>query len=699
MRYTLKGLDCPNCARKIEDDLRKIKGLEAVTVNFNTQSIDLPPELAPVARKVIAGREPGVKLEEKGSSAENEEDGERRQLYLISLAALLLIAGFIFNKPLHATLFSWAEYTVLIPAYLLVGWQVISGAFKRLIRGELFDESFLMTVATVGAIAVHQLSEAAAVMLFYAVGEYFQERAVNRSKRSIVALLEIQPDYANLKTGAGIKEVRPEEVAVGESIIVKPGEKVPLDGEVTDGVSFLDTSALTGEPAPRKVEPGMKALAGMINGQGLLTVEVIKPFTESSVAKILAMVEEAAERKAPTEKFITAFARYYTPVVVVGAAVLALLPPLIIPGARFGDWVYRALILLVISCPCALMVSIPLGYFGGIGGASRQGILIKGANYLDALAKVKTVVFDKTGTLTKGVFRVTQIVPGDGFSEEDILGIAAAAEVYSNHPIAQSIRQACQKGVSKGEVSDYREIPGYGISASVAGKKVMVGNDRFLHRREVAHDTCDIKGTTVHIVIDDVYAGYLIISDETKNEAGTAVQRLKKLGIEQTVLLTGDEESAARCLAEELQLNRYYAGLLPAGKVQKLEELAAAGSGKDRAKLAFVGDGINDAPVITRADVGIAMGGLGSDAAIEAADVVLMEDNPAKVATAIEIARYTRRIVRQNILLALSVKLFFMTFGVAGVATIWEAVFADVGVTLAAVLNASRILQFKSKIG
>ncbi len=691
MRYRLVGLDCPNCANKLEVELRKIKGLEKVNVNFTDQTVDLPSQLADNAREIISRVEPGIKLTEKEAITEEEEGAEeRKQLYLLSIAGILLIIGFLFNTSLHETLFSWAEYAVFLPSFIIVGWPVIVRAGQKIIRGELFDESFLMSVATIGAIAVHQLTEAVAVMLFYAVGEYFQERAVNRSKRSIKALLQIKPEYANVKKDGTVKQVNPEAVAVGETIIVKPGEKVPLDGKVLAGNSLVDTSALTGESVPREIGPGADILAGMINNRGVLEIKVTKVYQESSVAKILKLVEEANERKAPTERFMTVFAHYYTPVVVFAALILALLPPIIIPGATFDEWIYRALILLVISCPCALMVSIPLGYFGGIGTASRRGILIKGANYLDLLAKVNTVVFDKTGTLTKGVFKVSRVAPSNGFSEEEVLKMAAAVEAYSNHPIAQSIQEAYQGKNSESQVKDYQEIPGYGISALVNGKQIIIGNDRLLHFREVEHDTCNIVGTNVHVVVDDIYTGYIIIADEIREEAVTAIKMLKQLGIKQTVMLTGDEESVAGCTAEKLGIDRFYAQLMPGDKVKKLEALS---TGRD--KVAFIGDGINDAPVITRADVGIAMGGLGSDAAIEAADVVLMEDNPAKVVTAIKIARHTRKIVYQNIILALGVKLFFVFLGTLGVATIWEAVFADVGVALLAVLNATRGLGVK----
>lgn len=695
MRYTLVGLDCPNCAAEIEQELHKIKGLEHTAINFASRTLELPPELVIQAREALARVEPKVKLLESTGNRPGkaqEEAEEKKRLYFIGAAAVLLIVGFLFNVPLHRTPYSWAEYLVLLTAYLLVGGQVLRTALKNLVRGKVFDENFLLSIATLGAVAIHQLHEAAAVMFFYALGEYFQERAVNRSRRSIAALLDIRPGYANLQVNGETRQVRPEEVEAGQIIVIRPGERVPLDGEVVEGVSFVDTSALTGESVPRKVERGEKILGGMINGQGLLTVKVTKPFRESSVARILELVENAATRKAPTEQFITTFSRYYTPAVVLGALALAIIPPLVLPGATFSQWIYRALVLLVISCPCALVISIPLGYFGGIGGASRQGILVKGANFLDALTNLHTVVFDKTGTLTGGVFRVTRVVPCNGFQEEEVLAAAAAAEIYSTHPIAQSIRKAYGREIDSNKVSDYREIPGLGITAQVEGKTVLAGNDRLLHREDIPHDVCKMEGTTVYVAINGTLAGYIIIADEIKPDAPEAIARLKGLGVKKMVMLTGDEEMVARSVAQTLGLDSYFAGLLPEDKVRRVEELQAALP--KGLKLAFVGDGINDAPVITRADVGVAMGGLGSDAAIEAADVVLMEDAPSKLATAVEIARRTKRIVRQNIVLALGMKVFFLSLGAFGLATIWEAVFADVGVTLLAILNATRTIGY-----
>lgn len=706
MRYSLTGLDCPNCAAKLERELRKVNGLEEVVVNFNSLNIDMPERLESEARAVINRVEPEVKLQKNEGATDAGQIGkeeEHQSLGIILSAGILFVIGLVFNDSLHNTRFSWAEYAVILPAYFMVGWPVIVKALQKLMRRQWFDENFLMTVATGGAIAIHQLPEAAGVMLFYAVGEYLQERAVDHSRRSIAALLNIQPEYANLKENGGMHKVKPDEVEVGQTIIIKPGEKVPLDGVITEGASFVDTSALTGESVPRKIGTGEKILSGMINGLGLLTVVVLKPYKDSSVARILELVEKAGERKAPTEQFITKFANYYTPVVVGAAALIAVIPPLLVPGATFGTWFYRALVLLVISCPCALMVSIPLGYFGGIGAASKNGILVKGANYIDALAAPDTVVFDKTGTLTKGVFRVAGIVARNNLTPEDILTAAAGAEKYSNHPIAHSIsaayRERTGKEITDDQVEDYRELPAYGISAVVNDCRVLVGNDRLMHKENIEHEDCDITGTSVYVAINGVYAGYISIADEIKPDAKETIKQLKQLGIRRTVMLTGDDETIAQKVSSELGIDLYFAELLPEDKVNIVEELEKEIPDKRKQKLVFVGDGINDAPVVTRADIGVAMGGLGRDAVIEAADVVLMEDKPSKLARAVEIARRTKHIVRQNIYMALLVKGFFILLGTLGMASIWEAVFADVGVTILAVFNASRTLQYGKVFG
>ena len=631
-------------------------------------------------------------------SHDHGEFNLRRELIPLTVAIALFLVGLIFNQPLHDTPGAIAEYAVLIPSYLISGWSVLTSAGRNILRGKIFDENFLMTIATLGAIAIHELPEAVAVMLFFQIGELFQGFAVGRSRRSIKALLEVRPDTANLVVDGVVREVNPEKVEVGDTIIIKPGEKVPLDGEILSGSSQVDTSALTGESVPRTVREGEIILAGAINQTGSLTVRVTKLFAESSIAKILDLVENASSKKAPTEKFITRFARYYTPVVVFLSLAVAILPPLLIPGATSEQWVYRALVLLVISCPCGLVISIPLGYFGGVGGAAKRGILVKGSTFLDALTDVKTVIFDKTGTLTEGVFQVTQVSPYNGYSESEIITMAAIAESQSNHPVARSIVEAYHNQIAASDititdsdVTDYEEIPGNGISAKVRGMAVLAGNDRLLHREHIEHDTCNVEGTVVHLAIDRKYAGYILISDRIKSDAQEAIARLKKAGVSETVMLTGDNRVVAQNVADKLGLDTYKAELLPENKVEAIEEYLYKSDKKS--KVAFVGDGINDAPVIARADVGMAMGALGSDAAIETADVVLMDDAPSKVVEAISIARKTHTIVWQNIILAMAVKALFILLGAIGIATLWEAVFADVGVALLAIFNATRVLK------
>ncbi len=612
-----------------------------------------------------------------------------KDIVLISVSLILFGIGLIFNERLHETTFSIGEYGIFLLAYLLSGYNVLSSALRNVFQGNVLDENFLMSIATVGAILVHQLPEAVGVMLFYKVGEFFQGLSVSRTHRSIKSLLEVRPNYANLKIGEQIKKVKPEEVKVGDIIIVKPGEKIPLDGEILSGKSQVDTSALTGESVPRNVEDGQTVLAGMMNQPGLLTIKVAKPFAESSIAKIFHLVEHATANKAKTEKFITRFARWYTPTVVFLAVLIAVLPPLLM-HEPFLKWVYRALILLVISCPCGLVISIPLSYFGGVGGASRRGILVKGANFLDLLAQVKTVVFDKTGTLTQGVFKVNKIVPKSNFNQEDMLRWAAYAESHSNHPIAKSILEAYGKEINSSVVEDHQEIPAQGIKAKIENHLVFVGNDRLLHKENITHEECHFDGTVVHVVIDKIYAGYILIGDELKPDALKAVQDLRELGVKNIVILTGDSKTIAKNISDRLGLNSCLAELLPEEKVKALEDLMKE---ERTGKVAFVGDGINDAPVIARADVGIAMGAIGSDVAIETADVVLMTDALSKVSEAVKIGKRTARIVWQNIGLSLAIKVIFIFLGIVGVATMWEAVFADMGFTLFAILNAARLLK------
>jgi Zn2+/Cd2+-exporting ATPase len=614
----------------------------------------------------------------------------KQELPSLLLTIVLFTIGTLFETPLHNTPYSLAEFAIMIPAYLLAGWTILTTAGKNIRRGQMFDENFLMTIASLGAIAIHQLPEAVAVMLFFRFGELFQEYSVGRSRRSIKALLAIRPDQANLSINGTISAVAPDTVQVGATILIRPGEKVPLDGEILTGTSQVDAAALTGESVPRVVRVGDPILAGMINQSGVLTVRVTKLFGESSIVKILDLVENASSKKAATEKFITKFARAYTPIVVFLSLALAVLPPLFIRGSNPADWLYRALILLVISCPCGLVISIPLGYFGGIGGAAKRGILIKGSTFLDRLTAVKTVVFDKTGTLTAGSFNVTQIEPQPGFTEADLLRLAAHAEVHSHHPIAQSIRRAYVHPIDPADVSDYAEIAGQGIRAKVDHQMILVGNDRLLQQAHIAPASSDVIGTIVHLAVDRQYAGYIAIADTLKADAIQAIRALKQLGVTQVIMLTGDNEATAQQVSRQLGLDGYRANLLPEDKVAAIEEFLDT-SGQQQ--VIFVGDGINDAPVIARADVGMAMGALGSDAAIETADVVLMTDAPMKVAEAMQIAQKTRQIVVQNIILALAIKGLVIALGAFGLATLWEAVFADVGVALLAIVNAGRVLR------
>jgi Zn2+/Cd2+-exporting ATPase len=730
-RMQVGGMDCTSCAMKIEGAVEQLAGVAEISVVVATGRLvvtydPIRVSEADIKQRVTAlgytiGAEqskfPAQQSSHDHSShddgdeddhsnhdhsshgdeddhAHNHGGGEfnlKREGLLIAVVIALFIFGSVFEKQLNATPFSIGAYLVFIPAYLLSGWTVLTSAGRNILRGQVFDENFLMTIATVGAIAIKQLPEAVGVMLFFKVGELFQELAVSKSRRSISSLLEIRPDAANLKTANGIEVVSPERVKVGDTIIIKPGEKIPLDGRIIDGNSQVDTSALTGESIPRTVNIGETVLAGTINQTGVLTVSVTKLFGESSIARILDLVENASSKKAETEKFITKFARRYTPIVVISSLLVALIPPLVIPGATHAEWVYRALVLLVISCPCGLVISIPLGYFGGIGGAAKRGILIKGSTFLDTLAGVKAIAFDKTGTLTKGVFKLTEIVPYNGFKQADLLRIAAEAEVNSNHPIAKSIVVAYNQVIDESTILNYTEIAAHGIQATIEGKLVLAGNDRLMHRENIAHDTCDVEGTVVHLAVDRVYAGYIIIADEIKEDAVQAIRDLKAAGVEKIIMLTGDSQAVAKRIAKTLGVDDFAAELLPEDKVAAIEKLLAEFHKKG--KVAFVGDGINDAPVIARADVGIAMGGLGSDAAIETADVVLMTDAPAKVAAAIQIGKKTHAIVMQNIIFAIAIKVIFIGLGLLGLATMWEAVFADVGVALVAIFNSTRVLK------
>lgn len=587
----------------------------------------------------------------------------------------------------------WLQIALFIISYIIVGGDVVKRAVKNIFKGQVFDENFLMSIATIGAFFIGEYPEGVAVMLFYQVGELFQSYAVGKTRKSIASLMDIRPDYANVKKGDELVKVDPDEVQIGDIIVIKAGEKIPLDGKVIEGSSMIDTSALTGESVPRVVEVGSDILSGCININGVITAEVTKEFGESTVSKILDLVENASSKKSNSEQFITKFARYYTPVVVIIAVFLAIIPPLVIDGATFSDWIYRALAFLVVSCPCALVISIPLSFFGGIGGASKKGVLVKGSNYLEALAETEIVVFDKTGTLTKGVFNVQEIHP-EGVSKEELLELTAHAESYSNHPISLSLKRAYSKEIDNGRISDVEEISGHGVIATVDGKKVMAGNIKLMKMMDIPYFNGELIGTIIRVAVNNKYIGYIVIADEVKEDSAQAIKELKAANIKQTVMLTGDNKSIGSKVAKELGLDKVYTELLPADKVEKLEELFSQKSKKG--KLAFVGDGINDAPVLARADIGIAMGGLGSDAAIEAADVVIMTDEPSKIATTMKISKKTLKIAHQNIVFAIGIKIIVLILSAFGITTMWAAIFADVGVTIIAVLNAFRALNVKN---
>ena len=702
--YSLKGLDCPNCSAKIEKEVGELDGVQSSVVNLMKQTLTInvaqtaADTIASQIETIVHSHEPDVEVseivqesyipEKKQEANESYNNEDKKLTVRLAIGAAIYAIGMaltVFAKvPLPI------ELTFLIVSYVILGGDVVWQAVRNISKGRVFDEHFLMSVSTIGAFVIGEYPEAVAVMLFYQVGEFFQSLAVKRSRKSISDLMDIRPDSATVRRNGELITISPENVSIGEIIIVKPGEKIPLDGVVLDGDSMLDTRALTGESVPRSVHKGDEALSGCMNQTGVLMIKTTKAFGESTASKIIDLVENASSRKAPTENFITTFARYYTPVVVILAAFLAILPPIIL-GGGWTEWIRRGFVFLVVSCPCALVISIPLTFFGGIGAASKRGVLVKGSNYLEALNNVSVIVFDKTGTLTKGVFNVTDILPANGFSKEQVLEYAAEAESFSNHPIAKSILAAYEKEIDQSVISDYKEISGYGISVMAGEKKVFAGNTKLMDTECIEYTTCEKAGTKVYLAVDGQYAGCILITDEVKPDSKKAISDLKHIGVEKTVMLTGDDEKIGKSVAEELQLDKYYAQLLPDQKVEKVELL----DGKKRpgSKLAFVGDGINDAPVLARADVGIAMGGLGSDAAIEAADVVLMTDEPSKLVDAIEVAKATKQIVMQNIVIALGIKSVFLILGALGIAGMWEAVFGDVGVTIIAVLNAMRILK------
>ncbi|EPM6851984.1 heavy metal translocating P-type ATPase [Enterococcus hirae] len=682
--YRLEGLDCANCAMKIEKRINEIKGVKQANVNFAVGKLTIDAdqdkigEIETETRKVIKELEPEVEVKEmeEVTSTLNEE---KKDLIRIVLSAIGLLGLFIW-APAESI-----RFIGFLLVYLFIGFDVIKQAALNITRGQLFDENFLMAIATIGAMLIGEYPEAVAVMLFYQVGEYFQGFAVNQSRKSIRALMEIRPEVAHVETEAGLVTTQPERVMIGEHVFVKPGERVPLDGKVISGQSLVDTSALTGESVPKEVFEGESVLSGFININQPLVVEVEKNYQNSTISKLLELVENASSKKAPAENFITKFARYYTPVVVVLAVLLAILPPLVLPNTGFDEWIYRALTFLVISCPCALVISVPLSFFGGIGGASKMGVLVKGSNYLELLAHTDTMVFDKTGTLTKGDFSVQSIETT--MVEPLFMQYVASVEQYSTHPIAQAILADYEGALLP--TDQMEEVLGEGIKAVVDGKVVLVGNHKLFTRYNIAFPVNQAVGTLVYVAIDQQYVGSIVIADSIKEDAKAALQKLKKLGVKQTVMLTGDAQAIATHIGNELGIDTVYSELLPQDKVAKLEQILTNAS----QKTAFVGDGINDAPVLARADVGIAMGGLGSDAAIEAADVVIMNDEPGKIADAIRLSRKTLKIVKQNIIFAIGIKSVVLILGAFGIATMGDAVFADVGVTVLAVLNAMRCLK------
>lgn len=695
--YVLDGLDCSNCAQKIENGVKGIKGIDGCAVNFAASTLTVSADgkeeqwVTNKIEKKVKSIDPHVTVRQKHKK-KSADDGYRNRMVnmLIRMAAAVILGAAAYL--VHS---GTIEFCLFLAAYLIIGGDIVIRAVKNIIRGQVFDEHFLMALATIGAFLIQQYPEGVAVMLFYQIGELFQGAAVSRSRKSISALMDIRPDYANVKTKNGIEQVSPEDVQTGDIIVVNPGESIPLDGKVVQGSAMVDTSALTGESVPRKAAEGQEVMSGFINQNGVLHIEVTKGYQDSAVSKILDLVQNASSRKARTENFITKFAKYYTPAVVIIAVLLAFVPPLVVSGASLSDWVYRALIFLVISCPCALVVSIPLGFFGGIGAASKAGVLVKGSNYLEALNQVKYAVFDKTGTLTKGSFEVTEIKPSEGFTKDSLLEAAAYAELHSQHPIAESVRKAYGKMLSPDAIESYEEISGHGIFAKVNGTEILAGNKKLMEREQIEDIPDEKAGTIVHVAVGQRYAGAIIIADEVKEDAAQAVADLKSLGIKQTAMLTGDSKQTGEAVGKQLGIDEVYAELLPQDKVAQVEALEAKLLPNE--KLIFVGDGINDTPVLARADIGAAMGGLGSDAAVEAADIVLMTDQPSKIVEAIRIAKRTRRIVWQNIGFALGVKAIFLILGAFGIATMWEAVFSDVGVTLLAVANAMRVMRLKNK--
>ena len=691
LQLTLEGLNCANCARKIEEKVGKMEGVKESNLNFTTTTLNVKLErkvkeehAINEIKKIVEALEPHVKVEKKVSGKTNVQKAKFEVKPTLIIGTILYLIAVIgdFKGALALILF--------VASYLLIGGKVVLTAIKNIARGQLFDENFLMTVATIGAFSISEYPEAVAVMLFYEIGETIQGYAVNKSRSSISSLMDIRADYANIIIDGKEKKVSPETVKVEDIILVKPGEKIPLDGIVVEGESFVDTSALTGESVPRKIAVNDEILSGGINTNGVFKVNVTKKFGESTVSRILEMVENAANKKANTEKFITKFAKVYTPIVVALAILIAVVPSIFIKDALFSTWLYRALVFLVVSCPCALVVSVPLGFFAGIGGASKKGVLVKGSNYLELLKDLETVVFDKTGTLTEGVFTVTEINTND-IQKEKLIEIAAMAESFSNHPIAISIIKEYGKEIDKEVIEEYEEIAGHGIKAVINNEEILIGNAKLMNQFNISYNEVDSIGTVVYCAINGEFKGSIVISDKIKENAGEALINLKAAGVKKTVMLTGDNKKTAEKVGEKVNIDEVHSELLPLGKVKEVEKLLKASNKNGR--LAFVGDGVNDAPVLARADIGIAMGGIGSDAAIEAADVVLMKDDINALVDAINVSKKTNKILWQNIIFALGVKVIVMVLGTFGIANMWTAVFADVGVTIIAIINSTRCFR------
>ncbi|MCI7029658.1 heavy metal translocating P-type ATPase [Clostridium sp.] len=691
LQLTLEGLNCANCARKIEEKVGKMEGVKESNLNFTTTTLNVKLErkvkeehAINEIKKIVEALEPHVKVEKKVSGKTNVQRAKFEVKPTLIIGTILYLIAVIgdFKGALALILF--------VASYLLIGGKVVLTAIKNIARGQLFDENFLMTVATIGAFSISEYPEAVAVMLFYEIGETIQGYAVNKSRSSISSLMDIRADYANIIIDGKEKKVSPETVKVEDIILVKPGEKIPLDGIVVEGESFVDTSALTGESVPRKIAVNDEILSGGINTNGVLKVKVTKKFGESTVSRILEMVENAANKKANTEKFITKFAKVYTPIVVALAILIAVVPSIFIKDALFSTWLYRALVFLVVSCPCALVVSVPLGFFAGIGGASKKGVLVKGSNYLELLKDLETVVFDKTGTLTEGVFTVTEINTNN-IQKEKLIEVAAMAESFSNHPIAISIIKEYGKEIDKKVIEEYEEIAGHGIKAVINNEEILIGNAKLMNQFNISYNEVDSIGTVVYCAINGEFKGSIVISDKIKENAAEALINLKAAGVKKTVMLTGDNKKTAEKVGEKVNIDEVHSELLPLGKVKEVEKLLKASNKNGR--LAFVGDGVNDAPVLARADIGIAMGGIGSDAAIEAADVVLMKDDINALVDAINVSKKTNKILWQNIIFALGVKVIIMVLGTFGIANMWTAVFADVGVTIIAIINSTRCFR------